>query len=204
MPDSSLLYPLYLSLSLFSKQTKLAVFPCCHQRSPSFPSFFVSYVRTKTHTAADMHKLLHRCLTWQYEHSDLFIFPLFLFSPIPSIFLSSSQFIHEKVSLGSLPEKLHKDKIFYRGERKFIGRERFSCIYRKAMNTSGHGKTAIETGKFKLSPKGEFLDKLQSSCLSEMMYSAALHFWLHFVWLKMIKNDLFLILQLSRVTIRRF
>lgn len=81
-----------------------------------------------------------------------------------------------KSLLARCRKKLHKDKIFYRGERKFIGRERFSCIYRKAMNTSGHGKTAIETGKFKLSPKGEFLDKLQSSCLSEMMYSAALHF----------------------------
>lgn len=110
--------PLYLSLSLFSNQTKLAVFPCClFQRSLSFHLFFLSYVRTETHTAADTHKLSHRCLARQYEHIDLsislpfysYLFPLFLS-------LSSSQFIHEKVSLGLVPETERKDKIFYRGE----------------------------------------------------------------------------------------
>lgn len=110
-PLSSPSFTLPLSSTRQSSLSSPAAFNAHHL----FPSFFTSYVRTETHTAADMHKLLHRCLTRQYEHSDLFIFPPFGFSPIPSIFLSSSRFIHEKVSLGSAPEKLHKDKIFYRG-----------------------------------------------------------------------------------------
>lgn len=59
--------------SLFSNQTKLAVFPFCLFKRLSFHSFFLSYVRTETHTAADMHKLSHRCLTRQYEHIDISI-----------------------------------------------------------------------------------------------------------------------------------
>lgn len=115
--------------SLFSNQTKLAVFPFCLFKRLSFHSFFLSYVRTETHTAADMHKLSHRCLTRQYEHIDISISLRFYSHSFLFFFLSGSGFIHEKVSFGLMPETEHKDKIFYWGEWKFVGKKSVSPAF---------------------------------------------------------------------------
>lgn len=119
-----------------------------------------------------------------WTHWSLYLAP-FLLLLIPSLFffslsLSSSRFIHEKVSLGSVPETQRKDKIFYRGEWKFIGRKRFSCIYTSGMNTSVHILTAISMRKFKFSPKGDFLYRYTK---------AANHTWCIALLCILVEND---------------